>query len=162
MERLRAYYADAGITPDVFESVLAQRPTQPLDFDRRMRAVNAFRTLPEAESLAAANKRIRNILRKTEEIIPDRVVAEALQANEEKVLAQALQALSTDVQPLLESGDYNQALSLMATLREPVDRFFDAVMVMDENPELRRNRLALLSSLSGLFLRVADLSELQG
>ncbi|KAA3628131.1 MAG: glycine--tRNA ligase subunit beta [Proteobacteria bacterium] len=162
MERLRAYYTESAIAPDVFESVLARRPEQPHDFDCRLRAVAAFRQLPEAASLAAANKRIRNILRKTEEPIPEKVDANKLRVPEELALSTALSNIHKEVTPLLERGAYSEALTRMASLREPVDRFFDEVMVMDEDQELRRNRLALLATLSGLFMRIADLSQLQG
>ncbi len=162
MERLRAYYADAAVAPDTFEAVFALAPTRPLDFDRRLRAVTQFRRLPEADSLAAANKRIRNILRKAEEEIPSIVVDSALQLPAEQALAAALAEMRAEVEPLLDSGAYDAALTRMAGLREPVDRFFDDVMVMDDDPQLRRNRLALLAALEQLFLRVADFSKLQG
>ena len=161
MERLRAYYTDAGIAPDVFDAVRAQRPTRPLDFHARLHAVTEFRALPEAESLAAANKRIGNILRKTEETIPDRVDSTRLIDTAELDLAKALDALRAGVAAQFDQGDYTQGLCRLAALREPVDRFFDNVMVMVEDAGLRANRLALLQQLQGLFLRVADLSRLQ-
>lgn len=162
MERLRAYYADGAIAPDAFEAVLARWPHNPCDFDRRLHAVTQFRKLPAAESLAAANKRIRNILRKTDEAIPETVDSAVLKLPAERALASALVDMDQAVTPLLATGAYNEALTRLAALREPVDRFFDDVMVMDEDPALRRNRLALLSALRGLFLRIADLSQLQG
>lgn len=161
MDRLRGYYVESGITPDVFEAVLARRPTRPLDFHHRVNAVAQFRELPAAESLAAANKRIRNILRKTEERYPDRVDAAHLVEEAEKALASALDAMTATVSPLLDSGNYDTALTQLAGLRSPVDHFFDDVMVMTDDDALRRNRLALLAALSGLFLRVADISHLQ-
>jgi glycyl-tRNA synthetase beta chain len=161
MERLRAYYTDAGITPDVFDAVRAQRPTRPLDFHARLLAVTEFRALPEAESLAAANKRIGNILRKTEETIPASVDDTRLIDTAELDLAKALAALRSDVEDLFDHGDYTAGLRRLAALREPVDRFFDNVMVMTEDAVLRANRLALLQQLQSLFLRVADLSRLQ-
>lgn len=161
MDRLRAYYQDAGLPLDSFEAVLACKPHHPRDFDRRVRAVSAFRQLPEAASLAAANKRIRNILKKTQEAIPEGIDDDALHEPAEKKLAQALGQMDTLVVPMLEGGDYDQALAELAGLREPVDAFFDHVMVMTEDETLRRNRLALLDQLSQLFLRVADISLLQ-
>ncbi len=162
MERLRAYYAEAGIAADVFEAVLARRPTRPLDFDRRLRAVAAFRALPESQSLSAANKRIRNILRKTDEPWPEQADRSVLAEPAEQALALELAGMLEQTAPLLDAGSYTEALTRMAALRETVDRFFDEVLVMAEDEVLRRNRLALLASLSGLFLRVADLSQLQG
>lgn len=162
MERLRSYYLEDGVRPDVFEAVLARRPTRPLDFDRRVRAVTAFRALPAAESLAAANKRIRNILKQTEEAVPTALELGGLVEPAERVLAERVAALAEDVGPLLDRREYTAALMRLATLREPVDAFFDRVMVMVEDGALRRNRLALLNTMSNLFLRVADLSRLQG
>ncbi len=161
-DRLRAYYQEQGIPLDVFEAVRDRRPTRPLDFDRRVRAVDAFRKLPEAERLAAANKRIGNILRKAEQEIPAEIDPAGLVEPEEKALAERLAALAQAVEPRLEAGDYAPALQRLAGLREPVDAFFDAVMVMAEDARLRANRLALLKRLQDLFLRVADLSRLQG
>ncbi|NOX75407.1 MAG: glycine--tRNA ligase subunit beta [Gammaproteobacteria bacterium] len=165
MDRLRAYYQERGVTPEVFEAVLAQRPTQPFDFDRRVRAVNHFLSLPEAESLAAANKRISNILRQADEkgIQPlDAVAGEKLLEPAEQALFKQLEALSDTVNPLFEKRDYEQALTRLAGLREAVDGFFDHVMVMVDDTTLRDNRLALLARLRSLFLQVADLSRLQG
>ena len=162
MERLRNIYLDQQIAPDTFEAVLARRPSQPLDFNQRIHAVTTFRQLPEAESLAAANKRISNILKKTDESIPEVANTEKLLESAEKELASTLNTLTDEVAPLLADRNYTQALKKLAALREPVDNFFDDVMVMVEDTELRANRLALLSQLQGLFLKVADLSKLQG
>ncbi|OOZ40095.1 glycine--tRNA ligase subunit beta [Solemya pervernicosa gill symbiont] len=162
LERLKAYYGDQGISSDVIEAVLACRPTRPLDFDRRIRAVSAFRNLTEAESLAAANKRIGNILKKSNEQIPESVDAAVLSETAEQALAGELNRLHSDVLPLFESGDYEGALTQLAALREPVDTFFDNVMVNAEDELLRKNRLALLRQINQLFLRVADISLLQG
>ena len=161
MERLRAYYQERGIAPDVFEAVLARRPGRPLDFDARLRAVETFRRLPEAESLAVANKRISNILRKAAGPVPEAVEAALLQEPAERDLAAELARLEAEVRPLLAERDYGAALQRLAALRGPVDRFFDEVMVMAEDPALRDNRLALLNTLRRLFLQVADLSCLQ-
>jgi glycyl-tRNA synthetase beta chain len=164
MDRLRAYYHDTGVAPDVFEAVLAQHPTQPVDFDRRVRAVTHFLTLPEAESLASANKRISNILRQAGEkgiTVPDAVEAATLAEPAEKTLAEHLAMLEAVVLPLFEARDYEPALTRLADLRETVDHFFDEVMVMVDDTALRDNRLALLARLRNLFLCVADLSRLQ-
>lgn len=161
MERLRAYYIESGTRPDVFDAVLAQRPTRPYDFELRIRAVAAFREMPEAESLAAANKRIRNILKQNEEAIPAEVAAKQLVEPAEQALYQRLAALSDEVTPLFDAGEYTPALQRLAGLREAVDGFFDKVMVMTDDSDLRRNRLALLSQLHTLFLRAADFSRLQ-
>jgi glycyl-tRNA synthetase beta chain len=162
MERLRGYYADSGIAIDTFDAVLVRRPRRPLDFHRRLRAVEDFRQLVESNSLAAANKRIRNILRKTEQAIPEQVDAALLRADAERELAQALAPLAVSVAALFDAGRYTEGLQQLAALRAPVDRFFDEVMVMAEEADLRANRLALLATLEALFLRVADLSRLQG
>ena len=162
MERLRVWYVDAGYEVHVFEAVLARQPTRPLDFDQRMRAVRAFRDLPEADSLAAANKRIRNILRKAETTIPSKYDKSLLQETAEQTLAKALEELDTETSPLFEQRDYTSALCKLAALQTPVDAFFDNVMVMADDETLRDNRLALLQALSDLFLQVADISLLQG
>ncbi len=161
LERLRAYYADAGITPDVFDAVSSLRPTRPLDFHARLHAVTEFRALPEATSLAAANKRIGNILRKTEEKIPNDVDTSRLVDTAERDLYQAMTDLREAVTAQFDNGDYTAGLRQLAALREPVDRFFDNVMVMADDALVRGNRLALLAQLQNLFLRVADLSRLQ-
>jgi glycyl-tRNA synthetase beta chain len=162
MERLRAYYVDAGVSTDVFESVLACRPARPADFDRRLRAVMAFRALPEAVSLTTANKRIRNILRQGGDADWDHVSPALLQDGAEKRLAEQVQALRQRLTPLFDAGEYSEAMRELAALRPQVDEFFDKVMVMVDDEAVRDNRLALLSSLGSLFLRVADLSRLQG
>ncbi len=161
MERLRAYYVDAGVSADVYEAVLACRPARPADFDQRVRAVMAFRALPEAESLTAANKRIRNILRQGGNADWDHVSTELLQEQSEKKLAQQVGSLAQALTPLFDAGEYTEAMQRLAALRPQVDEFFDNVMVMVDEEAVRDNRLALLNSLSMLFLRVADLSKLQ-
>ncbi len=161
MERLRAYYLEAGVSADTFEAVLVRRPNRPLDFDERIRAVTQFRKLPEAASLAAANKRIHNILRKADGAIPESPDSTVFQENAEKILAVEVEKLAKTVNPMLELGEYTEALSQLAGLRDTVDLFFDQVMVMAEDEELRNNRLALLSNLYRLFLRTADISRLQ-
>jgi glycyl-tRNA synthetase beta chain len=161
MERLRHWYADTGCDTLVFDAVLARQPVRPLDFDARIRAVRAFQALPEAASLAAANKRIRNILRKSDTDLPPRHRAELLQEPAEQALAVALDERAGVVGPLFAARDYTRALCELAALQVPVDRFFDDVMVMSDNTALRDNRLALLNELSELFLQVADISLLQ-
>ena len=158
--RFRAWYQDEGIAVDVIQSVLARRPTRPADFDARVRAVSHFRTLDSAEALAAANKRVSNILAKADAAIGE-INLTACVEPAEKALAEAVLALRTEVQPLIAQGDYTTVLDKLANLRAPVDSFFDNVMVNAEDPALRQNRLAILNTLQGLFLQVADISVLQ-
>lgn len=158
--RFRAWYQDEGIAVDVIQSVLARRPTRPADFDARVRAVSHFRTLDSAEALAAANKRVSNILAKADAAIGE-INLTACVEPAEKALAEAVLALRTEVQPLIAQGDYTAVLDKLANLRAPVDSFFDNVMVNAEDPALRQNRLAILNTLQGLFLQVADISLLQ-
>ena len=158
--RFRAWYQDEGIAVDVIQSVLARRPTRPADFDARVRAVSHFRTLDSAEALAAANKRVSNILAKADAAIGE-INLTACVEPAEKALAEAVLALRTEVQPLIAKGDYTAVLDKLANLRAPVDSFFDNVMVNAEDPALRQNRLAILNTLQGLFLQVADISVLQ-
>lgn len=158
--RFRAWYQDEGIAVDVIQAVLARRPTRPADFDARVRAVSHFRTLDSAEALAAANKRVSNILAKADAAIGE-INLTACVEPAEKALAEAVLALRTEVQPLIAQGDYTAVLDKLANLRAPVDNFFDNVMVNAEDPALRQNRLAILNTLQGLFLQVADISVLQ-
>ena len=158
--RFRAWYQDEGIAVDVIQAVLARRPTRPADFDARVRAVSHFRTLDSAEALAAANKRVSNILAKADAAIGE-INLTACVEPAEKALAEAVLALRTEVQPLIAQGDYTAVLDKLANLRAPVDSFFDNVMVNAEDPALRQNRLAILNTLQGLFLQVADISVLQ-
>ena len=158
--RFRAWYQDEGIAVDVIQAVLARRPTRPADFDARVRAVSHFRTLDSAEALAAANKRVSNILAKADAAIGE-INLTACVEPAEKALAEAVLALRTEVQPLIAQGDYTAVLDKLANLRAPVDNFFDNVMVNAEDPVLRQNRLAILNTLQGLFLQVADISVLQ-
>ena len=158
--RFRAWYQDEGIAVDVIQAVLARRPTRPADFDARVRAVSHFRTLDSAEALAAANKRVSNILAKADAAIGE-INLSACVEPAEKALAEAVLALRTEVQPLIAQGDYTAVLDKLANLRAPVDNFFDNVMVNAEDPALRQNRLAILNTLQDLFLQVADISVLQ-
>ena len=158
--RFRAWYQDEGIAVDVIQAVLARRPTRPADFDARVRAVSHFRTLDSAEALAAANKRVSNILAKADAAIGE-INLTACVEPAEKALAEDVLALRTEVQPLIAQGDYTTVLDKLANLRAPVDSFFDNVMVNAEDPALRQNRLAILNTLQDLFLQVADISVLQ-
>ena len=158
--RFRAWYQDEGIAVDVIQAVLARRPTRPADFDARVRAVSHFRTLDSAEALAAANKRVANILAKAEDDIGAIDVALCVEPAEQ-VLAQSVLSLAKEVQPLIAQGEYTAVLDKLAGLRQPVDNFFDNVMVNAEDAKLRQNRLAILNTLQGLFLQVADISLLQ-
>ena len=166
LERLRAYYLEntggAPVTTEMFDAVLAARPVSPLDFDARLRALSAFLALPEAASLTAANKRVANILRKAGESTPAAVDAGALQAAAERQLFEALRERRDGVAAATGRKDYASSLTLLAQLRPAVDAFFDQVMVMDENPKLRANRLALLTQMRELFAGIADLSRLPG
>ncbi len=158
-DRLKGYCLDQGYSADEFDAVIAVAPAEPLDFMQRLQAVKAFRQLPEAESLAAANKRIRNILKKSESQ-PAAVVGNLVELQEKQLLQAALQA-ADDIKPLLALRDYQATLNRLAGLRNDVDTFFDQVMVMTDDLELRANRLALLNLLSEQFLTCADISRLQ-
>lgn len=160
LDRLRAWYEEAGIDVAIYQAVAAKNLTQPLDFDQRMHAVAAFAKLPEAESLAAANKRVSNILAKQDTVPASSVEQSALIEPAEVALASQVAELKAQVEPLFAKRDYQQALAKLANLRETVDAFFDGVMVMVEDEELRNNRLALLAQLRNLFLEVADISYL--
>lgn len=161
LDRLRAFFADKNISADIFDAVLACRPTRPVDFSRRIMAVDAFKSLPEAESLAAANKRISNILKKVEGKISTDINETLLQEASEKALFKEVAALSDDVNALFNDGDYQSALKKLSALKEPVDQFFDGVMVMADDEALKNNRIALLKQISDLFLQAADLAKLQ-
>ena len=162
-DRLRGLLVDggrvAGATGEMFEAVAANQPTAPLDFEARLLALVAFLQLPEAAALAAANKRAANLLKKSEEATGT-VEAAVLVLPAEQALHAAIEALRPAVESGLAAGEYTAALSLLSQLRAPVDAFFDGVMVNDEDPRIRANRLALLAGLRALFLRVADLSRL--
>ncbi len=162
MERARAYYADHGYAAELFDAVLATGVSRPLDFDARMAALAAFGRLPEAESLAAANKRIANILRKSESPASAAIDATLLQEPAERALHAALEALSADVTAALAARHYDAALTRLASLRPSVDAFFTDVMVNADDAALRANRLALVARVRALFSGVADLSRLPG
>lgn len=162
LERLRAHYQEAGVTSEIFDAVLATGSHRPLDFDARVNAVAAFRSLPEAESLAAANKRIANILKKSAAEAATSVDVSLLQVGAERALHAALEAVSAGVEADLGSRRYNAALTTLAGLRPAIDAFFNDVMVNDPDPALRANRLALVGRVRELFSGVADLSRLPG
>ena len=159
--RFRAWYQDEGYAVDTIQAVLARRPTRPADFDARVKAVSHFRTLDEAAALAAANKRVSNILAKSDETLNDAIRASVLKEDAEIRLATQLVVLHDKLKSVFEEGRYQEALSELAALREPVDQFFESVMVNVEDKEVRINRLTLLSELRELFLQVADISLLQ-
>lgn len=158
-ERLRGYCLERGFSHDEYDAVIAVAPSKPLDFMRRMQAVQAFRQLPEAESLAAANKRIRNILKKSE-TVPAENAGDWVEAEERQLFEDARQS-ALDIKAYLDSKDYQAVLARLALTEPAVNAFFDKVMVMCDDLELRAKRLALLNMLSEQFLQVADISKLQ-
>jgi glycyl-tRNA synthetase beta chain len=161
VERFRAWYEEESVPAEVFRAVSARRPTRPLDIQRRVHAVHAFTRLPEATALAAANKRVSNILEKLEAGHRfGEVNTDLLQEPQEKALSQLLHQLARQSGAHLQQDEYTQALACLAALRAPVDEFFDGVMVNADEPDLRNNRLNLLKSLRDLFLQVADISQL--
>ncbi|CAM3546243.1 glycine--tRNA ligase subunit beta [Halomonas casei] len=160
LDRFRAWGQDEGISAEMYLAVRARPVTNPLDFARRLRAVKAFAQRDEASALASANKRVSNILAKQTNTDITQVDSALLAEDAEKKLFEVVTANQAQVAPLFALGDYQKALDILATLREPVDAFFDQVMVMADDPAIQRNRLALLASLQGLFLEVADISLL--
>ncbi|WGW00395.1 glycine--tRNA ligase subunit beta [Vibrio sp. YMD68] len=159
--RFRAWYQDAGFSVDIIQAVLARRPTKPADFDQRVKAVSHFRELEAAEALAAANKRVGNILAKFDGELPAEIDLTLLQEDAEKALAENVAVMTEALEPAFATGNYQEALSKLADLREPVDAFFDNVMVMADDEALKKNRLTLLNNLRNLFLQIADISLLQ-
>jgi len=160
VERFRSWYVEEGIAAEVFLAVSAKNLSEPLDINNRVQAVNAFSKLPEAQALAAANKRVSNILAKLEGDIATEINSELFAEDAEKTLASEVAAKAKLVAPLFAERKYTEALAELAGLRESVDSFFDGVMVMDEDLALRNNRIALLNQLRNLFLEVADISIL--
>ncbi|WP_322803387.1 glycine--tRNA ligase subunit beta [Vibrio alfacsensis] len=159
--RFRAWYQDAGFSVDIIQAVLARRPTKPADFDQRVKAVSHFRELEAAEALAAANKRVGNILAKFDGELAADIDLALLQEDAEKALAESVEVMTEALEPAFATGNYQEALSKLADLREPVDAFFDNVMVMADDEALKKNRLTLLNNLRNLFLQIADISVLQ-
>lgn len=160
IERFRAWYEEEKIAAEVFLAVSAKKLSVPLDINKRVHAVNAFNQLPEAQALAAANKRVSNILAKLDAPVAAELDQSLLQEQAEKDLAASVSAKAEEVAPLFASRNYTEALAALASLRDSVDTFFDQVMVMADDEALRNNRLALLSQLRNLFLEVADISLL--
>ncbi|GAF54896.1 LOW QUALITY PROTEIN: glycyl-tRNA synthetase beta chain [Psychrobacter sp. JCM 18901] len=159
--RYRAMYTEQGVSVDTIQAVQAINPHMPLDFDQRIRAVQAFSELSQASMLADSNKRVANILAKSEVSVADTVDEALLSESAEQNLYANVQQAQTVVQPLLEQADYTQVLQTLASLDEPLTQFFDQVMVNSEDAALKKNRLALLKQVRALFLTVADISELQ-
>lgn len=161
LDRLRAWYGDQGISAEVFQAVRALRPSSPLDFDLRVSAVNKFFGLDQSKSLAAANKRVGNLLSKGEgDMKQSKIDPSLFDCEAESTLYQALSSKEVEVAPLIESADYEACLSSLVSLREPIDIFFEDVLVMSDNQSVKNNRLLLLSKLRSLFLKVADVSLL--
>ena len=160
LARFKAWYAEQGIATGVVQAVAANRPTRPADFAARVEAVKSFNTLESAEALAAANKRVANILAKNvfkEELSFNKAL---LEEPAEIALANSLESVEARIQPMLDQSDYTSALVVLAELRQPIDEFFENVMVMADDESIKRNRLTLLSRLRGLFLCCADISVL--
>ena len=160
LDRLRGYYAEQGVPPQQFESVATLRPASLLDFDHRLKAISDFAKLPEAEALAAASKRIRNILRKVEGVIPSTLDISLLTAGAEKDLADAVAQAIADTDDALRQRDYVAVLGRLARLRPQVDAFFDGVMVNVGDVAVRNNRLALLQRLADRLGSVAAIEHL--
>lgn len=160
ISRLKAYYADKGVSAEEFEAVRVCAPSHPLDFDKRIEAVQKFSAMEAAESLSAANKRISNILKKLDAPFAETVDTELFSDVAEKQLFAVLDALREEVSQLIAESDYTQAMQSLARIRQPVDAFFDDVMVMADDRAIRNNRLALLNQIYQLFLQIADISRL--
>ena len=159
--RYRAMYTEQGVSVDTIQAVQAINPHMPLDFDQRIRAVQTFSELPQASMLADSNKRVANILAKSEGAVADEVNASLLTEDAEKSLYQTVQQAQLDVMPLLDTANYTQVLQTLVSLDAPLTQFFADVMVNSEDAALKANRLALLKQVRALFLTVADISELQ-
>lgn len=160
LDRFRAWFDDEGISAEVFLAVHARKPTKPVDFDKRIRAVAAFNALPQAEALAAANKRVSNILAKNKTENSTGLDEALLSESAEQALATQLSELQSKVEPMFAAGEYAKALNALAELQDAVDVFFDSVMVMADDEAVRNNRIALLEQLRNLFLQAADISLL--
>jgi glycyl-tRNA synthetase beta chain len=159
--RYRAYYQEKDISVDVILSVLTKSPTAPLDFDKRIEAVNYFKGLTEAQNLAAANKRVGNILAKFDGRLYESVKAELATEQAEIVLTEKYRQIADEVNPLMAEKNYQAALKALALLREPIDSFFDSVMVMADDEAVKINRLTLLNDIRNSFFAIADISLLQ-
>jgi len=161
LTRLQVYYVNKGFARDEIDAVLSLKPSQLNDCENRLRALSEFRKLPEATSLAAANKRISNIIKKSKDKIPEKCNPFILVGKDEKMLATVMGDMINELEPLFDNRDYEAAMKKLAGLRKYVDAFFDNVMVMTKEDTLRINRLALLNSIRNQFLKVADISKLQ-
>jgi len=161
MGRFRAFYQEQGIAVDVIQAVLAKKPSAPLDFDKRIKAVNFFGELPEAATLAAANKRVGNILTKFEGELYQEFKADLATEQAERDLADTFQTISSNIAPLMKDKDYQAALTQLAQLKTPIDTFFDSVMVMSDDEAVKINRLTLLNEIRNSFFAIADISVLQ-
>jgi glycyl-tRNA synthetase beta chain len=160
MDRLHKYYLDQGTAGHVFDAVFARRPSRPLDFDRRIRAVTEFNCLAAAEHLAAANKRIRNILKQSAADTGSAINESLLEDPREQTLFSEMTRIRREVAALTQAAEYNSALQLLSGLQPCIDDFFDHVLVMHEDPAIQQNRIALLKSVSDMFLAIADISRL--
>tara|TARA_B110000014_G_scaffold256509_1_gene239694 strand:- start:338 stop:1210 length:873 start_codon:yes stop_codon:yes gene_type:complete len=161
MGRFKAFYQEQGIAVDIIQAVLAKKPTAPLDFDKRIQAVSHFSTLEAAQTLAAANKRVGNILAKFKGELYSEFKNELVEAEAESKLAITYSEISIKLKPLLENKDYQAALTELAGLKAPIDNFFDNVMVMSDDEAVKVNRLTLLNEIRGSFFAIADISVLQ-
>ena len=161
IERLRGYLGDAAYQTDTLDAVRSVRPASLMDFHQRVQAVHEFRQLPEAASLAAANKRIRNILKKINASPNTRIDDRLLGEGAERNLFDQLQVMEESVAPVIAGGEYSKALTTLATLKSTIDAFFDDVMVMDDAEDIRNNRIALVARVSNQFSAIADISCLQ-
>ena len=161
MDRFKSWYKEEGLKAEVFLSVASLNLSNPLDIDARVKAISAFSKLPEAQDLAAANKRVSNLLSKQlKDRQPSEIDLALLEDGSEKGLASAIEALSVVSKPLIEKRDYDAVLKNLATLRDPVDAFFNDVMVMSDDRAVRENRLSLLHSLRRLCINVADIAQM--
>ncbi|PCI51674.1 MAG: glycine--tRNA ligase subunit beta [Gammaproteobacteria bacterium] len=160
MGRFRAFYQEQGVALDVIQAVLAKKPSAPLDFDKRIKAVSFFGELAEATTLAAANKRVGNILAKFDGQLYDGFKVELASEQAEKDLADVFQSISLKVVPLMTEKNYQAALSELAQLKTPIDTFFDNVMVMSDDEAIKINRLTLLNEIRNSFFAIADISLL--
>lgn len=161
IDRLKGYYLEKGVSANVFDAVQSISPAELTDFEKRINACVEFSKLSESESLAAANKRIKNILKKVEGDIADTIDSGLLQEDAEKQLAEAIATAEQKVAPLFAEREYTKALTELAELRTTIDAFFDNVMVMTDDAEIKGNRIAMLNKLANMFMQAADISRLQ-
>ncbi|TWX49149.1 glycine--tRNA ligase subunit beta [Colwellia hornerae] len=159
--RFRAYYQEQGISVDVILAVLANAPTEPLDFEKRIKAVSHFKSLEQAATLAAANKRVGNILAKFNGELYPTFKADLAIETQEKALAKAFNEVKTTIAPMMLAKDYQAALTELACLKAPIDDFFDNVMVMADDEAIKTNRLTLLNEIRNSFFAIADVALLQ-